>query len=242
MTAAPTTDAAVLLRRLLEPAGVVAIKAAQQMAEDPNVPLRFRQVLEDLRDRNGKMTRLSAWKQALATVGNQADELKKHVARVGPTAGTGSIKQVFRTRDATGQPGVMGVLREGVLEQMTSTMTALGVLEDTKHLLPRVEPMLKREVDFRNEAAAFEAMRQTPIGQSPKVSVPRVAFAEKGVIVRESAEGDTIAAIPRSASSPRPTKPGCTSCTGSSFAARSIPSRAGSVASARSSAKTRRSC
>src|SRR5213075_1851867 len=52
----PTTDAAVLIRRLLIAAGVVAIKAGQQMCEDPDVPKRFQDALEDLRDQNERMT------------------------------------------------------------------------------------------------------------------------------------------------------------------------------------------
>ena len=114
-----------------------------------------------------------------------------------PTRGTGSVKQVFAARLATGEEAVLGVRREGVIEDMQSTMGALDVLEDTKHLTSRIKPMLEREVDFRNEPPAFEAMRATPLGQSPLVTIPTVMHATAETIIRTVAAGDVISQILR---------------------------------------------
>ena len=70
-------------------------------AANPAVPKRFRDALETLRDRNREMSRIAAWKLARYSTGFPAGvKLQDIVLEVGPTRGTGSVKQVFAVKTA----------------------------------------------------------------------------------------------------------------------------------------------
>lgn len=186
----PTNDAPALIRRLAGAAGVVAVKAAQQMCEDPAVPERFRVELEDMRDQNPPMTPVAAWQQ-------MPGDARKKVAALGATLGTGSVKQAMMVMMDDGVEALAAVVRAGVPEQIQETIGALRVLDDTKHLVDRIEPMLGREIDLKLEAEAFEALRNSPLGRAKVTSVPRVIEVFDNVLFRELSPGAPLSATLR---------------------------------------------
>ncbi len=192
LLASETKDAPEQLRRLLVSAGLVAIKAAQQMAEDPAVKPRFREVLEDLRDLNGELAPVVVWQ------GIPVAERPTYSA-VGPRLGTGSVKQVNWLRRTDGVEELGAVLKPGVGVEINETLSALGLVEDTKHLVDQLAPMLKREVDLTQEARSFDVLRATPIGQAGDVNVPVVRVSYPHFLARTAAPGEPLSVLQRGA-------------------------------------------
>jgi predicted unusual protein kinase regulating ubiquinone biosynthesis (AarF/ABC1/UbiB family) len=124
--------------------------------------------------------------------------LRSDITALGETLGTGSVKQVLRAKlKSTDRSALAAVVRDGVVEEINTTVGALRVLDDTKHMVDRIEPMLAREVDLELEAKAFDALRETPTGKSPIVAVPEVFKASKTALLREDVPGEPISAILR---------------------------------------------
>jgi predicted unusual protein kinase regulating ubiquinone biosynthesis (AarF/ABC1/UbiB family) len=175
---------------MLVSAGVVAIKAGQQMSEDPDVKLRFRQVLGSLRDRNAELAPAAFWRLV-----PQAE--RANYSELGPRLGTGSIKQVNRLRRTDGVEEVGAVLNPNVAADIDATMGALGVLPDTRHLVNQLKPMMAREIDFTQEAKSFDVLRATPIGRSANVNIPTVRVALPTFLARSEALGESVAELSR---------------------------------------------
>ncbi len=192
----PTQDAPTLLKRIMVAAGAVAIKVGQQLSEDPAVPKRFRDALEDVRDQNQRMTPLGVWARVPTAQ-------RAKIAALGPTLGTGSIKQVLLVRPdpslgiAEDVEVVAAVVRQGVDEDITGSVAALDVLPHLRHVGRRVKPMLERELDLPREARAFEELERSAVGQLEIVAVPQVVAADHHFLMRRSTGGRTIAQITR---------------------------------------------
>ena len=92
---------------------------------------------------------------------------------------------------------MVAVLLEGVTDQLASTLEAMKKLDDTKYLAVRIEAMLERELDLRLEAKAFDAIRETPVGQSSLTYIPSVIVAAERGLLREVAPGLPLSAITR---------------------------------------------
>jgi hypothetical protein len=190
----PTQDAPDLLKRLMVSAGAVAIKVGQQLSEDPSVPLRFRVALEDVRDQNERMTPLGVWSRI-------PHAQRPKIAALGPTLGTGSIKQVLLVRpDASlgisaDEELVAAVVRDGVQADIDGSVQALDVLPHLRHVGRRVKPMLERELDLPGEERAFAELAASAVG--PLVDVPQVVASDHHFLMRRSTGGKTIAQISR---------------------------------------------
>ncbi|HEY4222418.1 MAG TPA: AarF/UbiB family protein, partial [Myxococcota bacterium] len=158
--AAPSTDPPTVLRRLLENAGVVAIKVAQQICEDPSVPARFRDVLESLRDQNLEVPLLDAWSVAGGGAAVRGAQESGYGA-LGKRLGTGSVKQANRVLSMTNAqqvPLVLAFLKPGVKEEIEQSLNALAVDPELAPVVSRVRSMLVRELDLDKEAQAFTTM------------------------------------------------------------------------------------
>src|SRR5690606_7318423 len=146
-------------RRLIVSVGVVAIKAAQQMSEDPRVPEKLRRALEDLRDRNQHVSPVAFWH-------GLAPELRGELTALGKPAGVGSIKQVQWAEHNSGERVLVAQVHPGLDATIAATATALRQVPEAASLVDRVVPMLSREIDLDSEAAAFERLRATALGRS----------------------------------------------------------------------------
>jgi predicted unusual protein kinase regulating ubiquinone biosynthesis (AarF/ABC1/UbiB family) len=89
------------------------------------------------------------------------------------------------------------VLKPGVTSEIDETLSALGLVEDTKHLVDQLAPMLKREVDFTQEAKSFDVLRSTPIGRAGDVNVPVVRVATPHFLARTAAPGEPLSVLQR---------------------------------------------
>ena len=84
-------DSAVLAKKLLSSGGVVAVKLAQMLAEDPKIPQEYRELLGSLRDSNETMSPSDFWRQLPSSV-------RDRITSLGKCLGTGSVKQVHIAR------------------------------------------------------------------------------------------------------------------------------------------------
>jgi hypothetical protein len=195
----PTKDAPQLVRRLMQAGGAVALKVGQQLSEDPNVPKRFRDALEDSRDSNEAMSMLAFWSQIPRSE-------RPKIRAIGTTLGVGSVKQVafaeiepaFLPRGADPKADIVAaVIREGAAEDIREGTLALEALPHVRHLARRVKPMLERELALEREAIAFTELLRCPIGRLKSVRVPEVISAKGGFLLRFGTGGETVARITR---------------------------------------------
>ena len=96
-----------IIRDLLSSGGIVAVKLAQMLAEDPEIPSDYRELLGSLRDDNEPMSAVEFWAAIPPTV-------RCGITSLGRCLGTGSVKQVHAARFKDGEELALGVLRNGV--------------------------------------------------------------------------------------------------------------------------------
>ncbi len=197
LEAPPAHDAPAVLRCLLENAGVVAIKVAQQICEDPAVPQRFRDVLESLRDQNLEIDVFGAWSM-IGRSGALHDVAQQGYALLGKRLGTGSVKQANRILDEEGKkpPAVIAFLKPGAAEEIEESLRALSVDDELRPIVDRVRSMLMRELDLGLEARAFRAMAQH-LAPWDFIRVPKVFGSSREALVREMSPGTPVSAILR---------------------------------------------
>lgn len=193
----PSNDAPAVLRCLLENAGVVAIKVAQQICEDPEVPQRFRDVLESLRDQNLEVDVFGAWSQ-IGKSNATYDAERQGYTLLGKRLGTGSVKQANRLLDATHQkqPAVIAFLKPGAAEEIEESLRALAVDAELQPIVGRVRSMLMRELDLDLEARAFRTMERH-LAPWSFIRVPKVFGSSRETLVREMSPGTPVSAILR---------------------------------------------
>lgn len=197
LTPPPANDAPAVLRVLLENAGVVAIKVAQQICEDPEVPQRFRDVLESLRDQNLEVDVFGAWSQI--GKGSAIYEAERQgYTLLGKRLGTGSVKQANRLLDEGGSkpPAVVAFLKPGAAEEIEESLRALSVDAELRPIVDRVRSMLMRELDLDLEARAFRTMAQH-LAPWSFIRVPKVFGSSRETLVREMSPGTPVSAILR---------------------------------------------
>lgn len=193
----PAGDAPAVLRCLLENAGVVAIKVAQQICEDPEVPQRFRDVLESLRDQNLEVDSLGAWSQ-IGRSGVTYEAGQRGYTLLGKRLGTGSVKQANRLLDETNTkpPAVIAFLKPGAAEEIEESLRALAVDQELEPIVGRVRSMLMRELDLHQEAQAFRTMAEH-LAPWDFIRVPKVFASSREALVREMSPGTPVSAILR---------------------------------------------
>jgi hypothetical protein len=111
---------------LLSAGGVVAVKLAQMLAEDPKVPADYRRLLGQLRDSNEPMGIGETWAMVPPTA-------RDRIAAFGKRLGVGSVKQVHRVKVYAQRPPALlrGLDPQPANSENKSaelTVAALGVL------------------------------------------------------------------------------------------------------------------
>jgi hypothetical protein len=127
--AADSGGRAAIVCDLLSAGGVVAVKLAQMLAEDPKVPADYRALLGQLRSSNEPMGIGETWSMVPPTA-------RDRIAAFGKRLGVGSIKQVHRVkvyaqRSAPSSPELReptGSQRAADAETLETIVAALGVL------------------------------------------------------------------------------------------------------------------
>lgn len=197
-TAQPDSDAVgEIVRDLLSAGGVVAVKLAQMIAEDPKVPPNYRSLLGSLRDDNEAMSAPEFW-HSLPT------SLRARLRGLGPILGTGSVKQVHRVEftEGTKQPLVqqqqqqqfaIAALRKRVEDEALASLDALAASEDLQTIASRLGRLVYGEFNLFNEGETLQDFATTSIGQHPLLRVVRVAHHSPKCLVEEIAEGPTVA-------------------------------------------------
>jgi predicted unusual protein kinase regulating ubiquinone biosynthesis (AarF/ABC1/UbiB family) len=192
----PTSDQqAELVRDLLSAGGIVAVKLAQMIAEDPRVPLHYRTMLGSLRDDNEKMGVAEMWHSVPQTV-------RKRIALLGRCLGVGSVKQVQLAQMEKSADDkhpeqkntvAVGVLRRGVEEEALATLSALEASEDLQPVVQRLGSMVYGEFSLFNEGQALQEFAQTSITQNPLFKVVKVLHHSPKCLIESIAQGDTVA-------------------------------------------------
>jgi len=192
---ATSDEQAELVRDLLSAGGIVAVKLAQMIAEDPRVPLHYKTMLGSLRDTNEKMGIAEMWHSVPQTV-------RKRILYLGRCLGVGSVKQVqsalMEVPADSKHPGqrntvAVGVLRRGVEEDALATLSALEASEDLQPVAQRLGSMVYGEFSLFNEGQVLQEFAQTSITQNPLFKVVEVIHHSPKCLIESIAQGDTVA-------------------------------------------------
>jgi hypothetical protein len=194
-----------VVRDLLSAGGIVAVKLAQMIAEDPRVPQHYRTLLGDLRDNNEPMGLVEMWHRLPGTV-------RERVAYLGRCLGTGSVKQVnmailesektpplllsSSSKEDTNKNSklvAVAVLRRGVEEEALASLSALEASKDMQPVTKKLGRMVYGEFDLFQEGEALQDFSQTSIASSPRFRVVAVEHHSPKCLIEEIGKGKTVA-------------------------------------------------
>uniref|UniRef100_A0A7S2SQR0 Uncharacterized protein n=1 Tax=Rhizochromulina marina TaxID=1034831 RepID=A0A7S2SQR0_9STRA len=208
-----------MVRDLLASGGVVAIKLAQMIAEDPRVPAHYRDLLGSLRDDNDPMSIAEWWLRVPTSIRSKISEL-------GPCLGTGSVKQVhiarlgraeeqptgpiagsalplqppsFHNMDKGPEEYAVAVLRRNVEDEALASLDALGASDELAPVAQRLARLVFGEFNLFGEGEALGEFASTSIGRHPRFSVVKVKHHSPRCLVEERARGKTVAKVLRGA-------------------------------------------
>ncbi|MGQ0505983.1 MAG: hypothetical protein ACT4TC_11775, partial [Myxococcaceae bacterium] len=187
--AGPSGEPAELVRRAFVSMGPIGIKIGQQLSEDLLTPAAYRAAFDELRDKNAKMSRVAAWHLL-------PQDARDRIQAIGPTLGTGSVKQNLRVVTKEGSR-LLSILQPGAEERTRPTLAALKSSPEMGPLMERLAPMIEREFDLLSEAESFAIFGRTALGKANEVSIPKVEAAYPNAIIREAGEGRTHADLAR---------------------------------------------
>lgn len=177
---------AIIVRDLLSAGGVIAVKLAQMLAEDPRVPWLYRKLFGELRNDNSPMSVLEFW-QAIPPM------IRKQIHSVGPCLGVGSVKQVHRCRFLDGRELAVGVLRRNVENECLASIHALEASDELGVIAERLGRLVFQELNLYGEGEALADFALTRIGRNDKFRVVKVVHKTPKCLVQEIAEGPTLA-------------------------------------------------
>ena len=191
----PPGDAVDLMQVLIRHGGILAVKAGQQLSEDPDVPERIRNPLKSFLEDNQPLTVLEIWKRIPPAE-------QKNIAAIGPKLGTGSAKQTFlvKTRPGSmaadwitqGEPLVGAVTLPDALPDLIDLAKAATAVPELAYLLRQIQPVIERELNLVTESEAFLRVAQTRTGRSSTIRSLRVAAATESFLLREGFDGSTL--------------------------------------------------
>ena len=177
-----------IIRDLLSSGGIVAVKLAQMLAEDPEIPSDYRELLGSLRDENEPMSAAEFWAAIPSTV-------RDGITSLGRCLGTGSVKQVHVARFKDGEELALGVLRNGVASDALASITAMQHSEELGSIARRLGRLVYGELNMFTEGEALAEFASTSIGRNKWLRVVRVRHHSPRCLVEEIAEGRSIPKI-----------------------------------------------
>ena len=198
---------ALLVKELLSSGGVVAIKLAQMLAEDPLMPSNYRELLGSLRDDNEPMSLLKFWNQLPSSI-------QDRVTQMGKCLGTGSVKQVQIAKGlfsekyngylATASSNhvasqnlvvAIGVLRPNVQSEALSSLEALSKSEDLAHIADRLASMVYGEFNLFEEGRNLKNIQNTSIGKNKDIDPVKVIHNSPSCLVESMGMGPTVSTL-----------------------------------------------
>lgn len=179
-------EQATVVRDLLSAGGVVAVKLAQMLAEDPKIPDNYRSLLGSLRDDNSPMPIAEFWNAIPTTI-------RKSIVSLGPCLGVGSVKQVHKARFDDGRELAVCVLRKDVENEALASLNALEASEELGVVAKRLGRLVYQEFNLFAEGEAVGDFQATRIGRHPKFRVVSIAHNSPKCLVEEIATGPTPA-------------------------------------------------
>lgn len=180
-----------VVRDMLSSGGVVAVKLAQMLAEDPKVPSNYRHMLGGLRDDNEPMPLEAFWWSLPPTIRKQIDFL-------GPCLGTGSVKQVHVARfqrKTKYNDRAVAALRNYVEDEALASLTALESSDELAPVAKRLARLVFGEFNLFAEGEALAEFALTSIGKHPDFRVVKVIHHSPKCLVEEIAKGPTVGAV-----------------------------------------------
>jgi predicted unusual protein kinase regulating ubiquinone biosynthesis (AarF/ABC1/UbiB family) len=173
------------LRSALEELGPTFAKLGQILSTRPDlIPPEVVEELSSLQDRVPPMSEAEVVKVLEEEMGVPWEDVFEYIEPEPLAAGT--IGQVHRARLEGGQRVVLKVQRPGAAEEIERDLgllalfaekaegrEALSSLIDVPAVVEHLSSSLRRELDFRQEAANMERMREVLV-QYPRLSVPWV--------------------------------------------------------------------
>ena len=202
-------DRAVALREALEELGPTFAKLGQILSTRPDLlPPEVVEELERLQDKVPPLTREQVVSVMEAELGVPWEDVFESIDADPLAAGT--IGQVHRAVLETGDRVVVKVQRPNARDEIERD---LGLLElfgekagaraglreviDIEALVEHLSSSLRRELDFRQEAANIERMREV-LGPYPRLDVPRLYadFSTARLLVMEEVQGIPIREAP----------------------------------------------
>jgi len=178
----------IFMKTLLGNAGIVAIKLGQIMSEDPLVPEAYREVFSELRDTNEPQGLLDFWNTIPLP-------MRGDIKKIGKLLGTGSVKDVMLGEMKNGDIQAIALIRKGIEDDALATLKALGNIKQITGLVNRIKKMVFKEMDLALEYEAFEELKKTGYGKDKYISIPDVNFVAIRCLIRDLADGKTLAKI-----------------------------------------------
>ena len=195
---------AIVVRDLLSAGGVVAVKLAQVIAEDPRVPEPYSSLLGELREDNTPMS-LATFYHNLPTA------IRNRLSHLGRCLGTGSVKQVHAARfkndglssllgqssqgAASDKEVAVAVLRRNVEDEALASLSALEASVDLAPVAPRLGQLVYGEFNLFAEGEALKEFGLTSIGTHDLFHVVQVVHNSPRCLIEEIAQGPTLAKL-----------------------------------------------
>eukprot|EP00658_Telonema_sp_P-2_P069958 TRINITY_DN5953_c0_g1_i1.p1 TRINITY_DN5953_c0_g1~~TRINITY_DN5953_c0_g1_i1.p1 ORF type:complete len:467 (+),score=102.24 TRINITY_DN5953_c0_g1_i1:1277-2677(+) len=190
---ASSEQQAQMVKDLMASGGVVSVKLAQMIAEDPRVPKEYRQMLGDLRENNTAMSRAAFWQRLPV-------QLRAEIKQLGEPLGTGSVKQVQKVRfrpdsQISHQECAVAVLRKHVEDEAMASLAALQATPDLAPIAKKLGRLVYGEFNLFEEGEALEEFALTSIGRHKNFKVVKVHHHSPKCLVEEIAHGPTVAKV-----------------------------------------------
>ena len=170
--------------------GVVAVKLAQVICEDPRCPDNYRRLLGSLRDTNDPMSPLELWHVLPPTV-------RASITHLGVCLGVGSVKQVNKAKMKNGKEAAVAVLRKRVEDEALASLGALSASDELEPVATRLGRLVYGEFNLFGEGEVLEEFSLTNIGKHPLFKVVKVIHHSPKCIIESIAQGPTVAKVLR---------------------------------------------
>jgi predicted unusual protein kinase regulating ubiquinone biosynthesis (AarF/ABC1/UbiB family) len=197
------------LRAALEELGPTFCKLGQMLSTRPDlIPPELADELASLQDRVPPLTEAEVVQVMEEELGVPWEDVFESIEPTPLAAGT--IGQVHRARLEGGERVVLKVQRPGAAEEIERDLglfalfaekaegrEALAGLVDIPAVVEHLSSSLRRELDFREEAANIERMREV-LAQFPRLAVPWVhsRLSSRRLLVMEEIQGGPLRDAP----------------------------------------------
>jgi Predicted unusual protein kinase len=180
-----------LLKELIKHGGIVFIKIAQIISENPQVPLEYRKLLSSFKDSNTKKNILEFWKNIPLSL--RCDEIEK----LGICIGVGSIKQVHLVKlKGNTKPQIIGLINSEADDNTISVLKALKNIELVSNLDYRIKRGIFHELNLWNEYEAFLELNKSQYSKNSNIELPKVYIVSSQCIIRDYVKGLPLSKMP----------------------------------------------